>query len=295
VAKTTLRIRFTFNRESGSPSAAIVPFKKRIYEFAQTVVEDVGTLYAQGEFTALKSFIRGSLEPIIQRELANIADLYDRFIVGKQRIGGTLMTASRGGQPRVGLGSALPPWAPRGEKYLKYKLRDLGHTKWFEYSGYLGRALRKPENWETFFGPIHISIQPIRSQSSKDGSLTDHAPAFSYANVGSSLKMRFGVARISASVFGLVTPAMVSALANGDMSAGLQTQDGRKDGLIGLVFAHDEELAHHLAGRGPYRPTLEPFLAFAITRSIPDAMTRALTKAGFEGGTLYQEAIPVLL
>src|SRR3546814_3804136 len=48
-----------------------------------------------------------------------------------------------------------------------------------------------------------------------------------------------------------------------------------KSGVPAAVAAAGyEELAHHLAGPSYYRPSLEPFLDFVLTRSIPHAVKR---------------------
>jgi hypothetical protein len=279
----TLRIKFTLNRETGSTSKGQTRLKRVTEVYAGTVVQEVGLLYAAGEFKYLKSQIAGHLDLVVQKELLHLTELYKQFIIGKTRVGrGTLTTVAGGvtGRP-FPLSGALPlPWAERSPKYLAQKQKHIGHQRWFEYTGYLERAMT-PQNWEAWFGPLHVTVQPIQSRKAKEGSLTEAPAAF----VRTGGKMKFGVARIGVSLFGLLTPSMLGALATGDMSAGKAGGDGRTNGLLALVAAHDPEAARHLAPNNqfrktPYRPTIEPFLAFAVTRSLPAAVFKRLQDEG---------------
>jgi hypothetical protein len=291
VAKTTLRIRFSLSRTAGAKPQT--EFKRGADRFATTVVRQVGTEYAKGEFFELKDKIQSQIAVAVQREIANMVQQYKRFIVGKTQTAGrgTLTTATRGSGFTIGgnrtaadsvsLSSALPKWADRKPDYLRRKQRDIGHKRWFEYSGYLG-AQMTPEAWEEFFGPIRVSVQPIQSRDVGEGPLVDTGTRFRTGDA-SGKTQRFGVANISVSVFGKLTPAMLPALANGDMSGSL-LGDGRRNGLLGLIGGTNPELAYHLGSNPaytPYRPGLEPFLAFVVTRAAPAQIFNRLSADGF--------------
>lgn len=57
----------------------------------------------------------------------------------------------------------------------------------------------------------------------------------------------------------------------------LQRQSAHS-GLMALVAQHSEEMAHRLGGRNPekYRPTLEPFLEFFLTKSMRYAVQQRI-------------------
>lgn len=286
-SKVNLRIRFTFNRETGSMESSQTRFRTKAKKYAYTVVEAVGVEFAEGQYETLKSIIRSEISAAVDRELKHITMLYRNFVIGKTRVGrGTLTTAVKGEESNrfgvrqaaqsVPLSKVLPAWAPRSKKYLARKQREKGHTKWFLHSGYLGQQMT-PGNWEDWFGPVHVSVQPIKSRKREAGPFTDTI-AFSAGT------QRFGVARVSVRVFESVTPNMVSALVAGNLVAA-QTGDGRTNGLLGLVGANDADAAYRLGGNpehAPYRPTLEPFLAFVLTRSVPTAVFNRLAVNGFK-------------
>ena len=295
--KNTLRIRFVLNRESGAKRVDKLRARKGTDKFAQVVIEDVGTKYAAGKFHRLKATIQGKLEPMIRSELRHVVAMYKDFIVGNQRQGrGTLTTNVRGtGTDKFGnlvparsvsLATALPKWTARKPKYLADKRRQMlklglgGDAKeWFKFTGYL-RSEMNVSNWEAMFGPITVSVKPTERKSLQK--------EFAFNSAYGDKVFRFGVAKISVGVFGMVTPQMVAALADGDMSGSRLTGDGRNNGLMGLVAAKNPELADRLSGKRafvPYRPNMEAFIAFAVTRSLPAALFNRLSAEGFSPGS----------
>lgn len=289
--KNTLRIRFTFNRATRSSSTEQVQLTRKTDSFASTVINNVGVEVARGRYQELKSEIQSKLKPSIDREIQHLAKLYNKFIVGSQRIGGTLTTkvmgeeSTAGGvqlaKERVNLRSAIPQWKPLAPSTLRQKAaRDLTRPSWFKFrSGSVGPSYfdaMSGRSWEQMFGPIHVSVQP-RGKS-------DYNLKTTYRQeVKRGEKLRIGVATIRASVFGLLTPHEVSAIATGRIEASQQTGDGRTNGLLEKVQAVSPGLAFRLGNNTSaghvYRPSLEPFLAFAITRSVPAAVNHRLDVA----------------
>lgn len=282
--KRTLRIQFVMNRNAKNTE---VKNKKHVAELAQTVVTDVGIAYAKGKFEELKLTARISIERGVRTELRHLEMQYKQFILGKERrphgtITTALKTESKSGilsaSKSASLSNVLPRWGDRHKDYLARKQREKGHTKWFEHSSYLGQAMNQ-EAWQEMFGPLHVTVKPIKSRPSSEGAFTD---SLSFRAKGA--KMRFGVATIFARVFDRLTPSMLPALASENMNDALKVKNGRTSGLLGLVAAKDEDAARHLgqnASHGrPYRPTLEPFLSFAITQSLPTAVMARLARDG---------------
>lgn len=282
--RNTYRIRFTFNRATGASSVDEMRLSRKTDAFASTIIQNVGVEVAQGAYTKLRRQISSSLEPAIRRELRHLTQLYAQFIIGKQRVGGSLTTLVRGTeitndgylkpQESVPLRSSLPAWAPLTRKYMRRKERlGLKTPAWFKYKTNTIAEGTTPKAWEQMFGPIHVTVQPMGK--------SDYNLKVSYRQIQRGQKLRLGVATIRASVFGLLTPREVAAIATGKMDGAMQTSDGRFNGLLEKVASVNPEMAFRLGHNSrpghKYRPSLEPFLAFAITRSVPAAINRQLS------------------
>lgn len=278
--KNTLRIRFTFNRSSNA-SAESVNLRHKTDKFASIVVKDAAVEFAKGKYSNLRSQIRSDIEPIMKKELNHLARQYLQFIVGKQRIGGTITSSvkdsfvhtsgHRNPAESVQLRDVLPPWKALSKNYSK---KD--KPNWFKYKGTIDGSDISGVAWEQMFGPVSVSVQPAKN--------TGQGSSVIYRQ--GSTKVRVGVATIRATVFGQLTPSMVAALADGNMSKDRQTADGRTSGLLDKVYAKNPQLAwrlgHNSAPGHVYRPSLEPFLAFAVTRSIPAAVSAKLVQRGYK-------------
>lgn len=283
--KNTLRIRFTFNRAGGGgPKTESVRLKSKTDRFATTVIYDVAVAVAKGKYNDLRAQVRSDLEPVLRRELRHIAQQYLQFIVGKQRIGGTITSLVKGSAydakgnleaaSSYSLKSALPPWKPLSPKYLARKKTK---PNWFKYKGTIDSSNISGVSWEQMFGPVSIIVQPVKNNA---------IPSTIAYSQGAKEKLRVGVANIRASVFGLLTPSMVAALADGNLSKVNQSSDGRTSGLLDLVHAQNPGLSYRLGHNSKpghvYRPSLEPFLAFAVTRSVPSALINKLKLDGYK-------------
>jgi hypothetical protein len=223
---------------------------------------------ANEKYNELKSRIRSQIERDVARELEWISKQFNRFIIGRQRrrFQGSITTKLRTGETdingnptptsRSGLGLLSGRWKERSPRYLSWKRRKFGHEKWFENTGTLGNEMKS--SWTTWFGPIQVKV--FREKEKHD--------------IGDG-HTRFAVGKIEVRTFGNITPAMLPALATGNPED-IGSADGRRSGLISMIHAKSPDTAYRLAGGEgsgvPYRPTLEPFLAFAITRSVPTAV-----------------------
>ena len=263
----TLQIRFVINHpEHGT---AYTQEKRKNNKFAQVVVHQVAISYAQTKLADLKAMISTQITDLVARELQHVAEMYKKFIVGREGQRATRNTLTtlagetdsednRKADYAEALRGTLPDWAPRKDRYLRRKLKAKGHTRWFQYDGLLGRDITAT-SWTEYFGPIRVTVVPKKSVDYADRAPTSQKP---FAETGIE---RFGYASVYVSAFGNITPSMLSG-------------DGRKNGLLSLVAAVNPELAFHLGGSSrytPYRGTLEPFIKFAIYRSIPAAVNRA--------------------
>lgn len=289
----TLRLRFRFNQQSGRAFQQKVP-QKAANNFAAAIIESVGLEYAEKYYDDLKTKISTTMSDDVRKEVEHIARQYKKFIVGSEanqrstRGELTSFAATEGqtalnsqGLKSFNIGGSR--WASRNRQYLSDKMKKKSHQRWFEYDGVLGEAMRKGSVWLSIFGPISIKVIRTKSVSVKEGSRKRVEEPLDFNGLTRSVRTaklfgesgvgKFSVARIEVRALGRVTPAMLPALVSGKADAPIPA-DGRKTGLLNLVTAYDRSLAHGL-GSGqqvPYRPTLEPFLAFALTRSIPSAV-----------------------
>lgn len=278
--KPTLHIRFTFNRSTGEQSLTRGAKRSRSLSFAHTVIEEVGIAQANESYNNLKGRVRNQIRASVQAELSHISFLYQRFVIGRQRrrFQGTLTSLAATGYDANGnavrsglsLDRVMEPWSDWAPGYKRWKIRHHPPARWFQNTGHLGQLMRST-SWEEWFGPIRISVE-----RNKDKSYVHDA------------KGTFSVGRISVRVFGSITPEMLPALSTGNPATPNPT-DGRTSGLIGLIARHNPDAANRLAGaigRVPYRESLEPFLAFVLTRSVPSAVFNTVNRiAGDAEGT----------
>src|SRR3546814_64616 len=189
---------------------------------------------------------------------------YKRIMIGHERGpgGGRLTPAADGYSGKAFVPGQMVSWTPRSPKYLARKRRALGHTRWLDgWTGYLGRTLGKGSEWTDIFGPIRVAVRPGKS-SGYDTSR--RAPALGghlYRPTDGSKEVRVHIGSVEVTALERITVAMLRSYSKSGVPAA-------------VAAAGYEELAHHLAGPSYYRPSLEPFLDFVLTRSIPHAVKR---------------------
>lgn len=221
------------------------------------------------------------------REISAIAQQYKRYIVGangaNRGVTGKLESAA-GDEFGLPVSQRLSlTWADRDKDYLRRKAREKGHTRWFEYGGGLKSGVKNPVNqqlqnamgrtatWTRAFGPVGVRVtrksQALQG-SGFERSLMDVGPSTMKGDTA-----RLSIATVTVTAFGRITPQMLAGLGGTPSSV---YPDGRDTGLIGLL---PSSIAYRLGGNRrtvPYRATLEPFLEFFLTRSLPHAVSRRL-------------------
>lgn len=286
---TSFRIRFRLNQQTGGRRQT-KEFAREGSRFATAIVEQVGLEYSEELYKDLQFRVQSALRGDVRNEIEHIARQYARFIPG---IGGqrfpraelTTSTADRtGNYPGYSELWALKKaqvggiyWTPRKARYLTAKRNAVGHTQWFKHKGDLKAGMANGSFWLNAFGPISVRVVRTKSTSQSRQSLDFGGKSLDVTNasiLGPRSKGTFSVARVEVAAFGNITPSMLPALISGNLDSPV-TKDGRQTGLMQLAGNADLEMAYRLAGdrkNVPYRPTLEPFLAFALTRSIPFAV-----------------------
>lgn len=290
LSQSAVVIRFVLGK-------GLVKARQRYDDTARAIFRRVTLEYAEGAYEEMRKNLQATVEADVRAELVHMALLFRRHIIGaagtKTTPSGGLDTVTKGsGAPRQTLSSMLPAWAPRNAEYLQRKRTATGGVGWFDNRGwkesqydarYSSRVSRKPgraamhgllfremrqDTWETMFGPISVRFYRQRKLESTDG----------VANLGVAKKknMQVQIGSIQVRALGRITPAMLPGFTSGDVRASVA---GNPE-LIKLVYGYDPQLALRLGqmNNGVYRPTLEPFLGFFLTRSLPYAVNERLRK-----------------
>lgn len=268
-------------------------------------MERVTINYADGAFDEMRKNLEQRLEQDVRAELVHLALLFRRHIVGaagtRLTPSGMLDTAVKGERaPRQSIAEGLPPWAPRNAEYLRQKRQATGNIAWFdnrnwkhsaydarfasrmpragagpEETGLLFRSMRA-DVWETMFGPIAVRFFRMRKLQPSD--------AMASVSAGPQKHMKVQIGSIQVRALGRITPGMLPGYTSGTIKA----SDKGNPRLIELISDYDPQLAYRLGTmrNGVYRPTLEPFLGFFLTRALPHAVTERLRKGTY--GTLFK-------
>jgi len=288
----TLNFRFRSNNQSKDfGNEEIRTFSD---SYARIVVNQILISASDKAFQSAKSNLTKNVRAAVGREIAQLAFMVSRFLVQPHNATGprgtiTSLEANTSNQARANrwitnrfqLEKSGVHWRKRSFNYLMWKGKKYGQEDWWTLKGSLQRSVSKSSFYTENFGPI--SVQFVRNtELSKSGRSVD-----SQGNLIDSLKgkniTQTGRGRTSAtahvgtiivSVMGKISASMLPALASGSPEGGATpTGSARLTSLIG-----DSDVRNKLTGRGEYRPVLEPFLAYYLTRAIPNTVYRQVEK-----------------
>lgn len=276
--------------------SGLVKARQRYSNTARAILERVTLQYAEGAYDRIRKDVEQQLENDVRMELVHLASLYRKHIIGysgrRTAPSGTLDTVTKGaGAPTQSIKSGLPPWAPRNAQYLARKRTAVGHIRWFDNTnwsttsfdarfsrrvpkigdapddaGLLKRSMTH-DSWETFFGPVSVRFYRARKLDASDA-------VAGIATKGKKMQVQIGSLQVRA--IGKITPAMLPGYTSGRIMASAAGNPA----LMNIIAQTDPRIAYRLGTmrNGVYRPTLEPFLGFFLTKSIPFAVTRRLEK-----------------
>lgn len=239
------------------------------------LVREIAIDYAEATWKQIVQKISTKITVDVQREITAMAQAYKSSVIGisGKNSGpyGRISFAAEKAEGTEGRASFTPGghWAARSASYLKRKRREVGHDRWFEHDGLLKSTMGKSDTWIKAFGPIRVSVIKRSGVEAQDAGTKRLKTGIS--NQG--LSVRIGVATVRVDVFGNLTPAMLPALRSGNIED--VAPDGRTTGLIGR-FPRDIALGLGAGRQVPYRHTIEPFLGFLMTRSMPNAVLRRI-------------------
>lgn len=282
-------LRFRFGQ-------GLVKGRQRFENTARAIANRVAFSYAEDAYDTMRKTLEQRVEADVRAELVHLARLFRRHIVGaagtKSSPSGSLDTVAKGqNPPTTSIASGLPAWRQRNQEYLRQKRAATGGVAWFDNRGWKQSqwdarfASRRPrsgtapdgtgllfqsmraDTWETMFGPIGVRFYKSRR--------LDTNQAVGTIKTGrQDTKIQIGSIRVRA--LGRLTPQMLPGFTTGNVKA----NSGGNPGLLGLIGSYDPDLAYRMGvmRNGVYRPTLEPFLGFFLTRALPHAVSERIRK-----------------
>lgn len=277
--KPKLRLRFVFNQRLKRDIASTEEAQNATLAILKNVAYD----YRQGMLSKMNGDIRRRIAQDAERELTYLAAKYRRSVIGISGSYGrsivrtdldTVAGPSKAiaGREALLTGRVNLNWQARTKKYMQWKASKGYGTAWFKNEGVWLKEMQFKQGWVQYFGPVRVTIVPSNENITK-------------ANIrGPKVygKLHLKVATIGIKAMSHLTPRMLPGLSSprGDIN-----QIGNHRALMNLL---PDPIKWRL-GREPYRPTLEPFLTFALTRAIPNAMYRRI-EMGFRTRTINQSA-----
>lgn len=283
--RSFVRLRFTFGKGE-------VKGRQRYQNTAAYTAGKIAIAFADEMWENVRGQLKDRVDADVRRELVHMAYLYRRHITqsGGSR-SGTISSAVGGAAP-LALSAALPPWAPRGAEYLARKAAGGAGKRWFNNAGWRarrsatgkyypvdpGRLVQEIDYnlFEKSFGPIKVVVERDNKTAVKS--------AEAYIALGKKRDMKVQVGKIRVSALNKITPGNLSTLRTGNFSGVSNPAIPAMIRESGIAFG--AQIANRLGPtsrgryrpgqRGVYRPTLEPFLGYYLTRSIPAAVSRRL-------------------
>lgn len=293
MADRSLQFNLNFDLKQGNDTVNLRVVDKFSYDMENYLIENITFVIANRQQKILEQSIHNDLSLIVQQQLREMGRKIDQFVVGipnnaattltrNNRYGGRSAIRSMTGPPGslsltgvrsqafrgVNMGpftlvSGTGPWPSRNPNYLARKKRKVGHTKWFQTTGQLRKQLREPSTYTNAYGPVRVSFKKNQLVDAKAGDVVTRMSS----GVAGKADRRIVIGELKVSVLGRITEDM------------LADPGGRQPSpwMTGLFGSLDDDLEKKLLNRqDAYRPFLEVFLSFYLTRSIPNAIFRRL-------------------
>lgn len=285
---STLRYRLTMNNKLNRTVTSVADLRSSTLQtptvrasrlqgpqrnFAVAVVTNALLTYTSQNYPKIKAEISDILARVVRAEIDYAARAYAKYVPAvpaEPDVPGQLRGTLVSGSAQMDLEEATPEWAPLNARWIRQKNRGRRSNRqkgFFNFTRDMVDYMSSSNNWIEMFGPIQINITR--------GSVDPLTPEFGSTAEVFSRKVKMSVARIAVKALGNITPGMLPALKDGRTTR--DYRDGRATGLLNLVGGVNTQIANKIGNYGavgdrPYRPSLEPFLTFLLTRSIPTAV-----------------------
>jgi hypothetical protein len=277
--QAVLNFRFRADAQTGtSQREGVNTFAKN---FANILINQVAIASKEETFKAARDRLVNRVDLAVNREIAQMSFMVAKFLTQPERASGPTGTIT-GSDPTLSktasnlrwrvreydLSKSGIHWAERQRNYMLWKHKHGHSSDWWKLHGGLAESLNKASFYTTNFGPVKVEF--IRSSATGD--------IKNVTSTGSGRPtVNLNVGTISVSVMGKLTPEMLPSLASGDPTGNVAPSGKRN--LTRLIT--DQSVSTKLGHGGPggqYRPVLEPFLAYFLTRAIPNAVFRVTEK-----------------
>lgn len=289
---SNLRIRFVFNHHTKTSSVG-KGGSKGVENFSRYIVRQVAFAYSDGLYKKLQRDISRRIKGDIDKELAHMAKLFMSNVVGisgynRGPTGNMTSLAPKTPGFTQSVSSAtniFGGWAKRSPKYLRWRGRNDyssgGNPSWFRRnSPSVLDKLRAAGTWTGAYGGFVVGVHRHTTFNYNDTG----ARAFDNARLGGTKggAGKVGVATIRVDAMSRITPAMLPAVGGGALN-----DFGANPRRSGLLLKLGQGVANRLGGdpqgnRVPFRPTIQPFLGFFLTRQLPNAVLGRVTQ-GLDG------------
>lgn len=244
------------------------------------IIENAAFYLVDREEKKLTQNIQRVFTNIVEKELARMGREINKLVIGRAdssmrgRIGyqprGSLSVTGKhsynmqGMLGSVNLGDVTGPWPARNAAYVRYQRRSGGGGKWFKVTGELGKFLGDASTYTNAYGPVKVDYK----KAAKGTPLPQSAGV-------SSIKTGLGGRRSTTVTFGRVSVSVLGSITTDVLNDPERKQPS--PWKSGLFQAFPDHIENKLLNRQDYyRPFLENFLAYYLTRSIPNAVFRKI-------------------
>ena len=283
-------VTFTVNinpTHGGSRGAVKSEIEAATLKLSNLIMNNVAFFMAEKQEKALTQNLQRTFATIVQKELARMGRQIKQFAVGiadksiltsrgYTNIGGSLSItgvvseAMQAFAGPVSLVSGTGPWPARSPKYLKERRKAGTGTKWFKQTGALGTYLANPNTYLNAYGPVSVkftrdSHSPLNTSKVNVSTIRTGLPG--------RRTRKIGIGTVEVSALSRITSDML-----GD--PGQKQPSAWKTGLFNYLDPKMESKLLNTEDR--YRPFLEHFLSYYLTRSIPNAVFRRIEETAYD-------------
>lgn len=262
-------VTLNINLKIGGPGAATL-IRRDSDKAVNFAIEGVAFRAAKNRQRRLQANLQRDFAPVVERELQQMARDVSRLAIGINGDSGNtsptgiLSISGRISKPMIGnsgpmsISSMTGQWAARTKAYMRWKMRKYRTRKWFKNTGKLEKSMGRASTYQNAYGPIRIRFTPTNLGY---GALS----SFGRSSGGQSRNIQIG--RLE------VTPLRRLRLSD------LPGIGQKADYNPRLLSPFSNSVERKLTGRPStvgYRPVIEPFLSYYLTRKIPNAVYRRL-------------------
>lgn len=302
-----INFRWASNAQKPSAGATQRQVKAVTDRFVRVLVNEVALAASDKTYQSARRELETSLTRLLEAEVTRMAKLIgSRFIVQDTYAGpnGDLsldrsQTAAKtpGFKSYFSINSAGIKWAKRNRVYLRQKEAKGEGGNWWKKTGSLQRFLKSKSGkyYERAFGPVRVYFRKNRSGSWDNEKVTS-------SGMRGQLSKTVTVGRLDVLAFGKITPKMMPGLqtmspesnpqpgpgvasllpVNHQVVKLLQKSSGKVEfsekaprGVLDRFFqsGRRKKLKGQTRPR-EYRPAIDPFVSFYLTRAVPNAVWR---------------------